>query len=311
MQNYVPFHIPVLATEIISLLVDKNTRYVFDGTLGLGGHAKKILKKYPKIKKYFATELDSEHIKLAKKNLHSYATKLSLYQDNFSNIHKILTIQKKYSPLSILFDLGLCSSQIDNPKKGFAFSRDGKLKMSFDNRSSATAQKLLNTCNQRELTQIIRKYGEEPSAKKIAKNIISFRQKKQLETTEELREIITHCVNPKNLSRTLVRVFQAIRIAVNNELTHLTLSIHNSFKIMHPGDRLGIISYHSLEDRITKQLFVKASSPITKPGIKSLHEIVAPAKFKILSKKPIRPTKTEIAKNPRSRSAHLRIIEKI
>ncbi len=303
------FHESVLSQEVLSKLISAETKSVFEGTLGLGGHTELILNNYPQISLYLATELDEQHLNFAKKRLHKFSKKLKVFRENFVNLKNIIKKEAPERPLVIFLDLGLCSNQIDDNQKGFSFSGDGPLKMAFDGHDGA--KKILNTANEQKLSEIIQKYGEEPLAKKIARAVLKFREKKELQTTGELREIIENCVHPTKRSKALTRVFQAIRIAVNDELNILEKTIDNSFEVMEIGDKLGIISYHSLEDRLVKNKFKKVTRPLTQESQYSLHEIVAEPNFKLLTKKPLKPSTEEISRNPRSRSAVFRIVEKI
>lgn len=306
-----PFHEPVLQKEVLETLFWDEVRTVFDGTLGLGGHAELILDRFSSIQKYIACDLDSEHIMYAKKRLQKWHTKLEIHHSNFSSFNKIVQ-NEVVRPMVVLLDLGLCSYHVDNPAKGFSFQQDGPLSMAFDGtQAQETAQTILNTQTLQGLTDIFRKYGEEPSARKIADRIVQHRQTEPLRTTGDLRRVIESCIHPKDLNKTLMRVFQAIRIAVNDELRHLEIALHDIFDSLECGDRMGVISYHSLEDQRVKDFFAIQSKPKTIATEFSLHTPVAPARGKLLTKKPIVPSAEEIAANPRSRSAKLRIIEKI
>lgn len=303
------FHDPVLSQEVLSELVSAETKSVFDGTLGLGGHAHLILNKYPNISRYIASDLDSQHLEFAKNQLKGFSKKTRFFRGNFSNIISIMAENKPDHPLVILLDLGLCSNQIDDASKGFAFSVAGPLKMAFDGHNGA--EELVNNAKESELIRIFKEYGEEPLAKLIAAGIVKSREISKITTTTELKNVIENCVHPHKQKKALVRIFQALRIAVNDELNVLQKTIDDSFSLMQKGDRLGIISYHSLEDRIVKNKFKKISQPKTAETKFSLHEIIEAATYKLLTKKPIKPSASEISRNPRSRSAVLRIVEKI
>lgn len=305
------FHEPVLKKEVLALLFFEKVQTVFDGTLGLGGHAEAVLRQFPNIKRYIACDLDSEHLAFARKRLEKWHTKAIFYHCNFSSIKKIVQELNISHPLVILLDLGLCSAHVDIAEKGFSFDANGPLKMSFDGTSSRDCASLLNTSSERELTQILREYGEEPQATRIARTIVLQRETKLFETTFDLRSVIERSVHPRDKKKAIMRVFQGLRIAVNDELNALTQTLQDALKIMRQGDRMGVISYHSLEDRIVKQFCLLHSKPETRETEFSLHTEVAPASIKLLSKKPIVPTEEEITFNPRARSAKLRILEKI
>jgi 16S rRNA (cytosine1402-N4)-methyltransferase len=303
------FHDPVLSQEILSGLLSEEIKTIFDGTLGLGGHAELILNKFPNISLYIASDLDNQHLEFAKKRLQKFSNKTRFFRGNFSNIVSILAKNKPEYPLVILLDLGLCSNQIDDAEKGFSFSTNGPLKMAFDGHNGA--EEIVNNALEKELIRVFKEYGEEPLAKIIATEIIKSRKISEIKTTADLKNIIEGCIHPHKQKKALVRVFQALRIAVNDELNVLQKTIDDSFGVMKKGDRLGIISYHSLEDRIVKNKFRKISQPKTAETKFSLHDIVEESDYRLLTKKPIKPTAEEISRNPRSRSAVLRIIEKI
>lgn len=305
------FHEPVLKKEILALLLLDDVQTVFDGTIGLGGHAEAILEQFPSVKKYIACDLDSEHLAFAEKRLSKWHQKVVFCHTNFSEIKKVIQSNDIPRPFVILLDLGLCSTHVDVPEKGFSFHADGPLKMSFDPQSERTCAHILNTASEKELVQILREYGEEPRAVKLAHQIVEVREEKPFQTTSGLREFIEEHTHPRDRKKTLMRVFQALRIAVNDELNVLEQTLRSATEVMMSGDRLGVISYHSLEDRMVKRFFVLHSRPKTEATDKSLHEEVAPASFRLMTKKPIVPSEAEIEHNPRSRSARLRILEKI
>lgn len=302
-------HVPVLLQEVLDTLIPPNARTFFDGTLGLGGHAEAILSAFPEVK-YVACDLDEEHLNFARERLKSFADRIALHHGSFSRIGEWVG-ESHARPLCILLDLGLCSHHVDNPQKGFSFEGDGPLKMAFDGNQSRLAEDFLNNASENDICRVLKEYGEEPFARKIAQKIVQFREEKPFETTHDLRKAVEASVYPQDRRKALTRVFQALRIEINNELQVLEDALRASLELMKVGDRLGIISYHSLEDRIVKKAFKEASQPITAESMYSKHEVVAPAEFTTLTKKPIEPTAAEQARNPRSRSAKFRILEKI
>jgi len=304
------FHEPVLKKEILALLLFKEVETVFDGTLGLGGHAEVILQEFPQVTTYIACDLDTEHLEFAKKRLGEWKDKTYFYHQNFAQLKDLLNEQTK-RPLVILLDLGLCSHHVDDSTKGFSFSEDGPLSMAFDSKRKGACADILNKASEEELIMILQEYGEEPHTRKIVSKILEYREEKEFKTTFDLRSVVEAGSHPKDTKKSLMRVFQAFRIAVNDELNVLQKTVESALEIMKSGDRLGIISYHSLEDRIVKKLFILNSKPETVETEKSLHTEVAPARFQLLNRKPIVPTKEEIINNPRSRSAKFRILEKI
>lgn len=302
-------HESVLRDEVLRELITDKTVSVFDGTLGLGGHAEAILSQFENVKNYIATDLDSQHLTFATKRLESFGKRFFPHHSSFSLASEL--IENVDRPLVLIFDLGLCSNQIDDPEKGFAFAADGPLTMAFDDSRKGAAAKILNTASERELTRIFCEYGEEPSAYKIARKIVAIREEKPFETTTQLREAVEKSVHVTVRKKSLVRVFQALRIAVNDELTILQTTLTSVVAKLQASDRIGVISYHSLEDRIVKKIFATAAQPQTEETPFSLHTEVVPANFRLLTKKPIVPTNEEIIRNPRARSAKFRILEKI
>lgn len=303
-------HAPVLLNEILGHLLLSNTKMVLDGTLGLGGHAAGILSKFNSIEKYIGCDLDVQHLSFAEKKLSEWRTKLVLKNKNFSSIKDIVEEVGIDRPFVILLDLGLCSNQVDDPQKGFSFASDGPLCMSFEG-DEKKCEHLINNVTEAELTKIFREFGEEPAAHKISKIIIEARTHQPITTTGQLKSIILAHIHPKNTKKTLSRIFQALRISINDELFHLEKVLDDGFSVMQPGDRIGIISYHSLEDRMVKKFFKEKTTPLTEVTVLSLHSEITPAQAKLLTKKAITPTMEEIAHNSRSRSAKLRIIQKV
>lgn len=303
------FHLPVLHQEVIERLCPSNVQTFFDGTLGLGGHAERILQAFPELKKYIATELDPEHLAYAQQKLERFAAKLETHHSNFAELETILNDDLRVKrPLSILLDLGLCSNHVDQADKGFSFQADGPLKMSFsgDNR----AEVFLNEANELTISRVLKEYGEIRQHRQLAKKIVETRAQKRLETTGQLRALIESVIHPREYKKVLGLTFQAIRMEVNDELNVIKKAINGAFEVMQSGDRLGVISYHSLEDRLVKQMFKTISTAVTTADNFSLHAVLRDADFLLHTKKPILPTDQEIAANPRARSAKLRIIER-
>ena len=277
--------------------------------MGLGGHAEFILSQAPQLKTYIATDLDQQHLAFARDRLGNWSEKLELHNANFSQLAQFIPFDGTET-ISILLDLGLCSNQVDDAAKGFSFQQEGPLHMAFDNNAAQTAEKLLASASQAELTEILKDYGEEPAAYKISREIINRRQHAPLKTTHDLVSAIESSVHPKDRKKAVTRVFQALRIAVNDELNHLEKALNDTLDNLRPADRFGIITYHSLEDRIVKKFFKKHAQPVTEETNFSLHTEVAPAAWDLVTRKPIVPSAEEIEANPRARSAKLRIVEK-
>jgi len=277
----------------------------------LGGHAEAILEAFPEVKHYVACDLDENHLLFAQKRLSQWQEKLDLHHVNFAELKSLLEAVEDRGPLAILLDLGLCSAHVDVGEKGFSFQEDGPLNMCFDTSAKKNAQTWINKVSRVDLTRVLRKYGELSMAPQLAKKIVEFRKEKEIETTGELKSIIESVAHPQNRKKALTLAFQAIRMVVNDELEVIEKALSGALQVMQTGDRMGVISYHSLEDRLVKKFFVLNAKPVTQETAFSLHEEVAPPALKLLSKKPYEASQQERDQNPRSRSAKLRIIEKI
>lgn len=301
-------HYSVLKEEAIAGLNIRPDGIYVDATLGYGGHSSAILSKLTTGHLY-GFDQDSEAIK--------YSTNLlSEISSNFTLIHTNFVELKKYLPEpvdGIIFDLGLSSPQIDTINRGFSFMNDAPLDMRMNQEDLLTAQDIINNYSEEELTKIFFTYGEEKLSKNIAKKIVSNRKTKPITTTKELVNIIAESVGAKyfNTHHPERQIFQAIRIEVNSELKVLESVLPDAIDILKPGGRLCVITFHSLEDRITKQIFKKYSEidDLVK-GLPIIPQEYLP-KIKLINRKPILPSVDEINANSRSKSAKLRIIERI
>ena len=302
-------HYSVLLNEsILGLNIKEDGIYV-DATLGLGGHSKEILKRIPKGHLY-AFDEDINALNYADNILKKVASNFTLIKSNFVFLKEELAKRNINKIDGILFDLGVSSPQIDNPKRGFSFMNDALLDMRMDESQDLTAYNVVNEYNYNELVDIFFKYGEEKLSKVIAKKIVETRP---IKTTLELVNTIKLAVGNKyfNLNHPERKIFQAIRIEVNKELTVLEKVLPDAIDLLKPNGRIVVITFHSLEDRIVKNTFKKYSS--VDELVKGLPEI--PEKYKpvlkLINKKPILPSSIELEQNSRSKSAKLRIGEKI
>jgi len=294
-------HIPVLLNEVIKFLNLKNNGIYVDATLGEGGHTLNILENTDEKVKVIGIDRDKEVLNVAKERLKRFKDRVFIVNDNFKNIDKILKEMKIEKIDGVLFDLGVSSFQMDSKDRGFSFRYNSILDMRMDKRQSLKAEDLVNKLPYKELEEVIRLFGEERFSRKIAKNICLERKKKEIKTTFELVEIINKSIPEKFKYKKIhpaTKTFQGLRIAVNDELNSLKESLNKVVNFMNPGARLCIISFHSLEDRIVKRFFNEKS--------KVKNQIL-----KIITKKPIIPSDTEIFSNLRSRSAKLRVAERI
>lgn len=304
-------HISVLLNEAIDNLNIKSDGVYIDCTLGFGGHSSEILKRVPNGMLY-AFDKDINAITYSEERLRKIASNFKLYNESFSNL-KERCIEDNIKPDGVLFDLGLSSVEIDDAARGFSYMKDARLDMRMDLNSSLTAYDVVNTYDINKLVKVFREYGEEKHALKIANAIEEARSEKPIKTTLELVNIIDKCYPYKEKRNThpAKKVFQAIRIEVNNELEELENALKDSLDVLNVGGRLAVITFHSLEDRICKNIFKKVSTinPVVK-GMPNIPSEMLPD-FKLVTNKPIVPLEEEIRHNSRSKSAKLRIIEKI
>ena len=291
-SNLRMIHIPVLQKEVLEYLSPKPNQNFIDCTIGEAGHTLAILEKNKPEGKVLGIEWDIELYKnLSKLTIN----KLSLVNDNFVNLKEIVERERFKPVYGIIFDLGMSSWHLEESGRGFSFLRNEPLDMRFGVQNELTAEEIVNKWKAKDIEKVLEEYGEERFAKRIAKNIVEIRKFKPIETTFQLLDVIKKAVPGWYQHRKIhfaTRTFQALRIAVNDELENLKEVLPQALEILMPGGCLVIISFHSLEDRIVKNFF-------------------ANQKFKILTKKPITPSEEEIKINPRSRSAKLRAILKI
>lgn len=302
-------HYSVMLNECITNLNIKSDGIYVDGTLGLGGHSSEIL-KHLTTGHLYAFDEDEMAIDYAKERLSKINNNFTLIKSNFANMTEEL---KKYGIEKvdgILFDFGVSSPQIDNPDRGFSFMHDGALDMRMDRSTKVTAADIVNTYSEAKLTEIFYKYGEEKKSKFIAQYIVKNRP---ITTTLELVDVINDAVGNKyfNLNHPERRIFQALRIEVNQELKVIETVLPQVIDLLKPEGRCAIITFHSLEDRIVKQYF-KTQSEVNElvKGLPEIPEEYKP-KIKLITKKPLTASKEELQENSRSKSAKLRVIERI
>ena len=303
-------HIPVMLKESLDLLiVDRSGKY-FDATLGFAGHSGEILKRLNPDGLLVASEVDNDAFEYCQ-NKFSNESRLNLYNLNYSLVDVIAKIESINFFDGILADLGVSSFQLDEPSSGFTFRTDAPLDLRMDKSKKVTAADVVNTFTEEDLANIFYQYGEEKNSRKIARSIVNNRIVKKIETTGNLVSIIDELVPQNYLRKTLSRIFQALRIYVNDELENLKLFLDNSVKVLKKGGRLVIITYHSLEDRIVKDFFKTESIVSLSPKEDPLGIIKKDARLKIITKKAVVPSDEEVITNKRSRSAKLRVAERI
>ena len=307
-------HVPVLLKECIEGLNIKPDGIYVDGTLGGAGHSSQIIKKLDASGLLIGIDRDEEAINVAKCRLSGFDN-VKYVKDNHDNIKNILNDLNIDKVDGILLDLGVSSYQLDEEKRGFSYKSNTELDMRMDKSQDLTAKEVINNYSEERLATIIYEYGEEKFSRRIAKNICEYRRKKVIETTEELVKIIESSIpsfakNNKG-GHPAKRTFQAIRIEVNNEIEPLYNTVMDSIDSLKPKGRLCIITFHSLEDRAVKQAYTNACGKCTCPSDLPYCVCGKEEKGIIINKKPILPTEEEIQENSRSKSAKLRIFEKL
>lgn len=296
MRKIKEYHIPVLLKETIDLLrVEPGKKYI-DATLGGGGHSEEILKRGGKL---LGIDRDPQAVESATARLNQACPPPKVVWGNFENIEKIAEENSFCRVDGILFDLGVSSHQLETPQRGFSFNQEGPLDMRMDPRLTVAAKDLVNGLTEKELEELFTKLGEEKFARRYAHAMVEYRKRKELETCDEVANIILRVAPARGkFDRThpATRVFQALRIAVNDELNGLKMALPKAVGLLNRNGRIVVLSFHSLEDGIVKRFF----SEKQKEGI-----------LKIINDKPISPGEEEIKANPRSRSAKLRVAEKL
>jgi len=305
-------HYSVMLKESIDGLDIQSDGIYVDATLGYGGHSSEILKRLDKGHLY-CFDQDKEAIDYSKKRLAEISNNFTIIKSNFVNLKEKLKEQGIDKVDGILFDLGLSSPQIDDPKRGFTFMQDAPLDMRMDTSTNLTAKDVVNNYSIEELTNIFYVYGEEKMARVVAKKIAAERLNNEIKTTKELVKIIEKAVGAKYFNKTHPerQIFQAIRIEVNSELSVLSSVLPDAINLLNKNGRISVITFHSLEDRIVKQIF-KSNSEVDDlvKGLPDIPDVYLP-KLRLINKKPILPSEDEIKENSRSKSAKLRIAERI
>jgi len=313
LPDYRSIHQPVLMREAVKLLSPRPGAVIVDGTLGMGGHSEALLSAYPTIK-IIGIDRDEDALSIAKKRLSTYGDRIRLVHGNYRNCVDILGTLGVEKIDGFLLDLGLSSLQLDRPERGFSFRASGPLDMRMDRTQGINAADLVNDASVEELLSIISRYGEERFAHRTAHAIVAARAKGKIEMTDELAKIVYDAI-PRKFHPLRIhpatRTFQALRIAVNDELDNLEAGLEAGFSVLSAGGVMAVISFHSLEDRIVKGFFrYKALSCICPPDL-PVCMCDKKVEVEVLTKKPILPSPDEIAKNPRARSAKLRAARKL
>ena len=310
----VNYHVPIMLEEVLELLRPTRGGVFVDGTLGGGGHAEAVLKRLPKGSRLIGIDRDADAIAEATKRLQCFQDAFTALRGNFFQMKSLLNGLSIHQVSGILLDLGVSSHQLDEGKRGFSYNEDAPLDMRMDTSSPFRAYDVVNGCSFEELARVIREYGEERYASRVASSILREREKHALDSTTELADIIKNAI-PAAARREgphpARRTFQALRIAVNAELDGLRKAIDDAQELLEKDGVLAVISFHSLEDRIVKQAFRTYENPCVCDPRAPMCTCNKLPTARILTKKPLIANEEEVNRNPRSRSAKLRAIQKL
>lgn len=305
------YHKPVLYNEVMENIIIKNKKAVYvDCTLGGGGHAEGILKNCTSDSKVIGMDQDEEAIKFAEERLRQYSEKLIVFKENFKNVDMAVYFSGFEKVDRILMDIGVSSNQLDKVERGFSYKYEAKLDMRMNRDLEISAYEVVNEFSEKEIADIIYRYGEESKSRKIAKNIIEYRKNKKIETTLELADIVIRSVGKSMKKHPAKRTFQAIRIFVNKELEVLEEALDKGVNLLNEGGRLLVITFHSLEDRLVKEKFKEYEKSCICPPELPICMCHKKSLGKIVTKKPIVAKAEELKSNNRAHSAKLRIFER-
>ncbi len=301
-------HKPVLYREVLDLLQPHSDGDYLDGTLGAGGHSIGILEVSAPNGRVLGFDRDPDAIEFAGNRLKRFGKRITLVNANYADMGKLAPRYGFHRFDGTLLDLGLSSRQLDDPGRGFSFIKEGPLDMRFDPRQEETAANLVNNLDVAELADIFWRYGEEQQSRKFARMIVEHRP---LYTTSQLADLIAAHVRRRNRIHPATKIFQALRIATNRELESVEKGIPEAIKLLKPGGRIAVISFHSLEDRFVKQLFRDLSQDCICPPGQPICTCDTKASIRLVTRKAVKASAIEIESNPRSRSARLRVAEKL
>ncbi len=310
------YHVPIMVEEVISLLAPQRGGIFIDGTLGGGGHATAVLERLPAGSKLYGIDRDGQAICAASQRIAQLKTQASFQaiRGNFFCMKELLAQESVSQVDGILLDLGVSSHQLDTPERGFSYQEEAPLDMRMDDTAPLTAYQVVNSYPFEQLAKIIREYGEERFAGRVAGAIVKERERAAIETTTQLAQIIKAAIpaaNRREGPHPARRTFQALRIEVNGELEELGQAILQAHSLLRPGGRMCVITFHSLEDRIVKTVFRTLEHPCTCPPKAPVCTCGKKPTAKVLTRKPIIAGEDELEQNPRARSAKLRAIERI
>ncbi len=307
------YHVSVMPREVLQYLEPKGKRLIVDGTLGDGGHAELILKHADQDCRVLGIDRDAEILERARKRLSPFGDRVILAHGNYSELGQILSRNGLQKIDGLLLDLGMSSYQIDTPGRGFSFQREGPLDMRMNRQETVTAADLLVRLSDRELARIFKVYGEEKNSKRIVRKIRDAQSKSPITTTRQLEQLLSSAAHAsrKPSLNPATQSFQALRIAVNNELEHLEACLRDSLNYLQTGGRFVVISFHSLEDRRVKEFFREEELPCICPPRLPVCACGRKQRLKVLTRRVLRPTPEEVACNSRAASARLRAAERV
>ena len=313
------YHTPVLIKEVVNQLQPRRGGLYVDCTVGGGGHAREILRACGPEGQLIGLDWDEEAIAASRERLVEFGARVQLVRANYVELENVLMSLRVTAVDGVVFDLGASSRQFDEPTRGFSFQREGPLDMRMSRQpreshgeSGATAQDILRTAGLEELARIFRVYGEEKRARAIAREIVAEREHTPVTTTTQLARLAERVLGPKHGGiHPATRVFQALRIAVNDELNNLKRGLETATQFLKSGGRIAVISFHSLEDRIVKRFFVEKSTGCICPTDLPACACGRKEVLRIVTRKPITASELEVRNNPRARSAKLRVAEKV
>ncbi len=302
-------HRPVLYHEIIHALRPRQGGLYVDCTVGAGGHAKGILQASKPDGQLLGLDIDPDAIRMAREQLVSFGRRIFLVQDSYTRLNQILSNLDWVAVDGILLDLGVSSMQLDQPERGFSFREEAPLDMRFDPSNPVSAADLVNQLEEKQLADLVYQYGEERRARQVARAIVKARP---VHTTTELAKLVAGVTSGGRQGiHPATRTFQALRIAVNNELEAIEAVLPQALAVLKPGGRIAVIAFHSLEDRIVKQYFRRESQDCVCAPSQPICTCGHKAVLKEIVRRPIRPQEAEVVENPRARSARLRVAEKL
>jgi 16S rRNA (cytosine1402-N4)-methyltransferase len=304
-------HVPVLLEEVVQWLRCSSGGTFVDCTVGTGSHAKAILERVGPSGRLVAIDADTEAVARAQRRLSAWRKNVSIVQDSFRNLRAILDRLGIERVDGILFDLGLSSVQLDDASRGFAIYKSGPLDMRFNRRQQLTAAEIVNRYPEKEIVRIIREFGEEKAAARIAAAIVRRREQSPISSTTQLADLVTGVAGPRRGGiHPATKTFQSLRLAVNEELQSLREALPQAIRALSPKGKLAVIAYQSLEDRIVKRTFREFEKGCICPPSFPVCKCGRVSEVTVLTKKPIRPSPAEIERNPRSRSGRMRVCER-